>query len=157
MSFRDKEIKVLKKSAFIYAIFGALFTVVPTLVLITSFSTYVMSGNELTGVKAFVTMYYITIIRIPLGIFPMVVSYIVQAMVSLKRIDKFLNNEELEEDNIENQPSDTEAIIVENGTFGWGSDEQTTLEDVNIKVTKGSLTAVSYHWFVKNNGKFCFS
>ena len=157
MSFRDKEIKVLKKSAFIYAIFGALFTVVPTLVLITSFSTYVMSGNELTGVKAFVTMYYITIIRIPLGIFPMVVSYIVQAMVSLKRIDKFLNNEELEEDNIENQPSDTEAIIVENGTFGWGSDEQTTLEDVNIKVTKGSLTAVSYPWFVKNNEKFCFS
>ena len=116
-----------------------------------------MSGNELTGVKAFVTMYYITILRIPFGIFPMVISYIVQAMVSLKRIDKFLNNEELEEDNIENQPSDTEAIIVENGSFGWGSDEQTTLEDVNIKVTKGSLTAVSYHWFVKNNEKFCFS
>ena len=144
MSFRDKEIKVLKKSAFIYAIFGALFTVVPTLVLITSFSTYVMSGNELTGVKAFVTMYYITIIRIPLGIFPMVVSYIVQAMVSLKRIDKFLNNEELEDEAIEHQPSETEAIIIENGTFGWGTDEPTILEDVDIKVSKESLTAVSF-------------
>ena len=144
MSFRDKEIKVLKKSAFIYAIFGALFTVVPTLVLITSFSTYVMSGNELTGVKAFVTMYYITIIRIPLGIFPMVVSYIVQAMVSLKRIDKFLNNEELEDEAIEHQPSETEAIIIESGTFGWGADEPTILEDVDIKVRKESLTAVSF-------------
>ena len=144
MSFRDKEIKVLKKSAFIYAIFGALFTVVPTLVLITSFSTYVMSGNELTGVKAFVTMYYITIIRIPLGIFPMVVSYIVQAMVSLKRIDKFLNNEELEDEAIEHQPSETEAIIIENGTFSWGADEPTILEDVDIKVSKESLTAVSF-------------
>ena len=145
MSYRDEEIKVLKKSAFIFAIFGALFTIVPTLVLITSFSTYVLSGNELTGVKAFVTMYYITIIRIPLGIFPMVVSYIVQAMVSLKRIDKFLNNEELEDETIEHQPSETEAIIVENGTFGWGSNEATVLEDVDIKVLKGSLTAVSYH------------
>ena len=144
MSFRDKEIKVLKKSAFIYAIFGALFTVVPTLVLITSFSTYVMSGNELTGVKAFVTMYYITIIRIPLGIFPMVVSYIVQAMVSLKRIDKFLNNEELEDEAIEHQPSEMEAIIIENGNFGWGTDVPTILEDVDIKVPKESLTAVSF-------------
>ena len=144
MSYRDKEIKVLKKSAYIFAIFGALFTVVPTLVLITSFATYVLNGNELTGVKAFVTMYYIAIIRIPLGIFPMVVSYIVQAMVSLKRIDKFLNNEELEDETIEHQPSETEAIIVENGTFGWGSDEPTVLEDVDIKVLKGSLTAVSY-------------
>ena len=157
MSCRDKEIKELKKKGYVLSFLGALFTIVPTLILITSFSIYVLSGNELTGVKAFVTMYYITILRMPFGIFPMVISYIVQAMVSLKRIDKFLNNEELEEDNIENQPSDTEAIIVENGTFGWGSDEQTTLEDVNIKVTKGSLTAVSYPWFVKNNEKFCFS
>ena len=145
MSCRDKEIKELKKKGYVLSFLGALFTIVPTLILITSFSIYVLSGNELTGVKAFVTMYYITIIRIPLGIFPMVVSYIVQAMVSLKRIDKFLNNEELEDETIEHQPSETEAIIVENGTFGWGSDQATVLEDVDIKVLKGSLTAVSYH------------
>ena len=145
MSYRDEEIKVLKKSAFIFAIFGALFTIVPTLVLITSFFTFVLSGNELTGVKAFVTLNYINILRMPLGILPAAVAYIIQAMVSLKRIDKFLNNEELEDETIEHQPSETEAIIVENGSFGWGSDEATVLEDVDIKVLKGSLTAVSYH------------
>ena len=143
MSYRDKEIKVLKKSAWIYAIFGALFTIIPTLVLITSFSTFVLSGNELTGVKAFVTLNYINILRMPLGILPAAVAYIIQAMVSLKRIDKFLNNEELEDEAIEHQPSETEAIIIENGTFGWGADEPTILEDVDIKIPKESLTAVS--------------
>ena len=143
MHYRDKEIKVLKKSAWIYVIFGALFTIVPTLVLIASFSTFVLNGNELTGVKAFVTLNYINILRMPLGILPAAVAYIVQAMVSLKRIDKFLNNEELEDEAIEHQPSETEAIVVEKGTFGWGSDEPTILEDVDIKVPKESLTAVS--------------
>ena len=144
MSIRDEEIKVLKKTGFIYAIFGALFTVVPTLVLITSFFTYVLSGNELNGVKAFVTLNYVEILRFPLGILPGGVYYIIQAMISLKRIDKFLNNEELEDEAIEHQPSETEAIIIENGTFGWGTDEPTILEDIDIKVPKESLTAVSF-------------
>ena len=144
MSCRDKEIKELKKKGYVLSFLGALFTIVPTLVLLASFSTFVLNGNELTGVKAFVTLNYINILRMPLGILPAAVAYIVQAMVSLKRIDKFLNNEELEDEAIEHQPSETEAIIVENGTFGWGSDEPTVLEDVDIKVLKGSLTAVSY-------------
>ena len=91
----------------------------------------------------------------PLGILPAAVAYIIQAMVSLKRIDKFLNNEELEDETVEHQPSETDAIIVENGTFGWCSDEPTVLEDVDIKVLKGSLTAVSYHLFVKNKSFVC--
>ena len=103
-----------------------------------------MSGNELNGVKAFVTLNYVEILRFPLGILPGGVYYIIQAMVSLKRIDKFLNNEELEDEAIEHQPSETEAIIIQNGTFGWGADEPTILEDVDIKVRKESLTAVSF-------------
>ena len=144
MKCRDKEIKLLKKIGLIYAFLGALFTFVPTLVLIASFSTYVLSGNELNGVKAFVTLNYMNILRIPIGVLPGGVYYIVQAMVSLKRIDKFLNNEELEDEAIEHQPSETEAIIIENGTFSWGADEPTILEDVDIKVSKESLTAVSF-------------
>ena len=144
MKCRDKEIKLLKKIGLIYAFLGALFTFVPTLVLIASFSTYVLSGNELNGVKAFVTLNYMNILRIPIGVLPGGVYYIVQAMVSLKRIDKFLNNEELEDEAIEHKPSETEAIIIENGTFSWGADEPTILEDVDIKVSKESLTAVSF-------------
>ena len=68
-------------------------------------------------------------------------------MVSLRRIDKFMNNEELDDGMIENQKSETKAVVIENGTFSWGSNEPTILEDVNIEVKKGSLTAVSKKHF----------
>ena len=143
MNYRDAEIKVLKKNALIFAAFAALFTVVPTLVLISSFAAFVLNGNELSGVKAFVTLNYMNILRMPLGFLPTLVTWIVQAMVSLKRIDKFLNSDELVDDMIEHEPSETEAIVVENGTFRWGSNEPIALEEVDLKVKKGSLTAVS--------------
>ena len=143
MNFRDEEIKLLKKYSLIYAAFGALFTVVPTLVLITSFATFVLNGNELTGVKAFVTLSYMNILRIPLGLLPYSITWIVQALVSLKRIEKFLNNDELEDGMIEHDVSETKAIVVENGSFRWGSDEPIAVEGVDIEIQQGSLTAVS--------------
>jgi ATP-binding cassette subfamily C (CFTR/MRP) protein 1 len=112
MNFRDEEIKVLKKNALIFAAFAALFTIVPTLVLISSFATFVLSGNELSGIKAFVTLNYLNILRMPLGILPTAVTWIVQAMVSLRRIDKFLNNDELDQGMIEHETSDNRAIVV---------------------------------------------
>ena len=64
-------------------------------------------------------------------------------MVSLRRIDKFMNNEEVDDGMIEHQKSETKAVVIENGTFRWGSDEPIVLEDVNIEIKKGSLTAVN--------------
>ena len=150
MNYRDAEIIVLKKNALIFAAFAALFTVVPTLVLISSFAAFVLNGNELSGVKAFVTLNYMNILRMPLGFLPTLVTWIVQAMVSLRRIDNFLNNDELVDDMIEHEPSETEAIVVENGTFRWGSNEPIALEEVDFKVKKGSLTAVSTYCLLKS-------
>ena len=71
----------------------------------------------------------------------------VQAMVSLRRIDKFMNNEELDDGMIEHQKSETKAVVIENGSFCWGKNEPIVLEDVNIEIKKGSLTAVRYKAF----------
>ena len=79
----------------------------------------------------------------PLGILPTAVTWIVQAMVSLRRIDKFLNNDELDLDVIEHKTSDNMAIVVENGAFSWGNDEPIALDGIDIEIKKGSLTAVS--------------
>ena len=34
-------------------------------------------------------------------------------------------------------------ITVENGSFRWGNDEPTVLENINVNIKQGSLTAVS--------------
>ncbi len=61
------------------------------------------------------------------------------AYVSIKRLNKFMNAEELNPDNITNNPSEY-AQQIENGNFSWGGDEK-VLKNININVSRGSLTA----------------
>lgn len=70
----------------------------------------------------------------------MMIAYIVQAWVSVKRINKFMNAEEIDPDNVTYNKSDN-ALIIEDGTFTWGG-ETTTLRNINLKVKKGNLTAI---------------
>ena len=36
-----------------------------------------------------------------------------------------------------------DAIVIENGSFGWDHDSPNVLEEINIRIKPGSLTAVS--------------
>lgn len=70
----------------------------------------------------------------------MMVAYVIQVWVSLKRINKFMNSEEINPNNVNNNPSDN-ALNIENGNFTWGG-ETTTLKNINMKVKKQKLTAL---------------
>lgn len=70
----------------------------------------------------------------------MMIAFIMQAWVSVQRINKFMNSEELDPDNVTQNKSD-DALSIANGTFTWGG-ESTTLKNINMKVKKGNLTAV---------------
>lgn len=68
------------------------------------------------------------------------IAYLVQAWVSVKRINKFMNAEEIDPNNVSKDPSEN-ALSVECGSFSWGG-ESATLKNINIQVAKGNLTAV---------------
>lgn len=68
------------------------------------------------------------------------IAFIMQAWVSVQRINKFLNSEEVDPDNVTKNPSENALSIVD-GTFTWGG-ETTTLKNINLKVKKGNLTAI---------------
>merc|ERR1719210_82507 len=74
------------------------------------------------------------------------IAFLVQAKVSLDRVNKFMNNEELSDDAVtretEKDDEKEDAVTIKNGTFKWGHDEPRVLTDVNISIKKGSLTAV---------------
>jgi ATP-binding cassette subfamily C (CFTR/MRP) protein 1 len=70
----------------------------------------------------------------------MMIAYMAQAWVSIKRIDKFLNSEEIDPDNVTNHKSEN-ALSIANGTFTWGG-EHVTLKNINLKVKRGNLTAI---------------
>ena len=80
--------------------------------------------------------------------FAMVISYLVEAIVSVKRISSFLDSDELQTDARtlilkENIQAGDEVLSIANGEFFWSKDgKEPTLQDINLTVKKGELTAV---------------
>ena len=78
-------------------------------VALVTFATYVLvnlnNPNErLTAEKAFVALSLFNILRFPLSMLPNVISNIVEASVSVRRLVKFLKNPELDPANVEYKP-----------------------------------------------------
>lgn len=70
---------------------------------------------------------------------PMLLNFLMQSIVAIKRINKFMNAEEISNENVTNKPNE-HALEIENGSFSWGS--EVCLKNINIRVKKGTLTAI---------------
>ncbi|XP_027741237.1 multidrug resistance-associated protein 1 isoform X5 [Empidonax traillii] len=146
LEIRQKELQVLKKSAYLAAMATFTWVCAPFLVALSTFAVYVTidKSNILDAQKAFVSLALFNILRFPLNMLPMVISNIVEASVSLKRLRVFLSHEELDPDSIIRGPT-TEAegcIVVKNATFSWSKTDPPLLNSINFAVPEGSLVAV---------------
>ncbi|KAM4656290.1 multidrug resistance-associated protein 1 isoform 2-T2 [Amazona ochrocephala] len=146
LEIRQKELKVLKKSAYLAAMATFTWVCAPFLVALSTFAVYVTidKNNILDAQKAFVSLALFNILRFPLNMLPMVISSIVEASVSLKRLRVFLSHEELDPDSIIRNPitADEGCIVVKNATFSWSKNDPPLLNSINFTVPEGSLVAV---------------
>ncbi|KAL0104449.1 hypothetical protein PUN28_017289 [Cardiocondyla obscurior] len=146
LKIRVKEIQVLKEAAYLNAGTSFIWSCAPFLVSLVSFTTYVLldEKNVLNSKIAFVSLSLFNILRFPLSMLPMMIGNIVQAYVSVKRINKFMNMEELDPNNVQHDPSDPHALVIENGNFSWDSEEveRPILRNINFHVEQGQLVAV---------------
>ena len=78
----------------------------------------------------------------PTAILPFIVVSLVQAKVSLDRVNKYMNNDELDTKAVKHDTSIKEQIKIQGGTFKRGNDEPDILKDINFCVKPKSLTAV---------------
>ena len=66
-----------------------------------------------------------------------------QTSVALKRLTKFLQNDEINPDHVEAlPPNDPISVKVENGSFSWGKEEPVCLKKINVTIKEGQLVAV---------------
>ncbi|EAT43549.1 AAEL005026-PA [Aedes aegypti] len=139
---RDKELKIMKKTAFYGAGVYFVFTIAPFLVTLVTFTVYVLIDEEnvLTAQKAFVSLVLFNIMKVPLSWLPMLVTMMMQARVSVKRLNKFMNSEELDETAVTHHRSE-DALSIRDGNFSWG-DVLPTLKNINLSIQKGQLCAV---------------
>ena len=143
-NIRNKEIQLMKKAAYFNAFMSFFFNTAPFLVGLGAFSTFIFfydGGQSLTASNAFVTLSYLNLMRMPLAMLPMVVQAMVQAKVSLDRINKFLNNNELACDAVSHETGGA-AVEVRGGTFKWDPADPPVLRDIQLSVPAGALTAV---------------
>uniref|UniRef100_A0A8C0LE46 Multidrug resistance-associated protein 1 n=1 Tax=Canis lupus dingo TaxID=286419 RepID=A0A8C0LE46_CANLU len=136
LAIRQEELKVLKKSAYLAAVGTFTWVCTPFLVALSTFAVYVTvdKNNILDAQKAFVSLALFNILRFPLNILPMVISSIVQASVSLKRLRIFLSHEELEPDSIERRPVKDGVCVL--------SSPVPPLCSITFSIPEGSLVAV---------------
>ncbi|XP_078519309.1 multidrug resistance-associated protein 1-like isoform X1 [Lissotriton helveticus] len=146
LGIRQEELKVLKKSAYLSAVGTFTWVCAPFLVALSTFAVYVLidEKNVLDAEKAFVSLALFNILRFPMNMLPMVISSMVQASVSLKRLRVFLSHEELETDCIARGPikGAEGSITVKDATFSWSRSDPPSLKEINVTIPEGSLIAV---------------
>ncbi|XP_052070953.1 multidrug resistance-associated protein 1-like isoform X2 [Mytilus californianus] len=144
LDIRNKELVVLRRMAYLNAVVSFTWTTAPFLVSLVTFAVYVMidPANVLDADKAFVSLSLFNILRFPLSMLPQVISMLVQASVSLKRIQTFLNNDELDYSAFSRDINAKHAITIEKGIFSWEKESTATLKELSIEIPDGSLVAV---------------
>ncbi|XP_022599128.1 canalicular multispecific organic anion transporter 2 isoform X2 [Seriola dumerili] len=148
LAIRQKELNVLRKTAYLGALSTMAWTSAPFLVALTTFAVYVTvdENNVLDAEKAFVSLSLFNILRFPLNMLPQVISSMVQTSVSLKRIQNFLSHDELDPDSVDRKNTATDfSVTVVNGKFSWAREDPPVLHSINVMVPQGSLLAVVGH------------
>ncbi|NWU90204.1 MRP7 protein, partial [Upupa epops] len=153
---RAKELQKLRAIKYLDAVCVYLWAALPIVVSIVIFITYVLLGHQLTATKVFTALALVGMLILPLNNFPWVLNGILEAKVSLDRIQHFfeLADQDLEEYYTLDSPSDTAtAMEMRCAAFSWApvEDESTRqlsstgtlqLHIENLSVRKGMLLGV---------------
>ncbi|XP_053160047.1 ATP-binding cassette sub-family C member 10 isoform X1 [Hemicordylus capensis] len=136
---RTKELKSLRAIKYLDAVCVYLWAALPVVVSISIFITYVLLGHQLSAAKVFTALALVGMLILPLNNFPWVLNGILEAKVSLDRIQHFL---ELSDQNLDTYysragPSDpSSALEMHHSTFSWSPASQGNAEQ---QLTRGSL------------------
>ena len=117
-------------------------TLVSLLFTFTQINRFLSENNILTAEKAFVSLSLFNIIRFPMNMLPMMITFLVQITVSIKRIADFLKRDEIPEGRISQRLPAGVSVRIRKADFSWKKEGKPTLSGINIDVASGSLTAV---------------
>ncbi|XP_023932340.1 canalicular multispecific organic anion transporter 2 [Lingula anatina] len=140
---RDMELVSLRNVQIASAFTAIVWFCAPLLMTLASFATFVLldPSNVLDANTAFVSLSLFTIVNSYVDAVPISIMYLVQAGVSIGRLNRFLKEEELTTV-VDRTVSSNGAVSVQDGTFSWDRDEPTTLQHLNFEIPPGSLVAV---------------
>ncbi|GAA6009491.1 hypothetical protein JCM10207_003801 [Rhodosporidiobolus poonsookiae] len=151
---RQKELGALWRRALMTTFGGNLFFGTPVIVAVATFTfhTKVMK-QDLTAEMAFTALALFNVLRSPLEAFTDMFVNVLQALVSLRRIDEYLNEEETHKysilaDDAERGPDDPKVGFVD-ATFTWAAEQDARedegvfrVQDLNLSFPEGKLSII---------------
>jgi len=143
-TIRDEEIRCLTAQTWYSAGITFAFTFLPFIVALASFATYVLmdQNNVLDANRVFVSLSLFNIIRVPLAFLPTLITNLSVFLVSVRRLNKFLESDEVDPSSIK-QINDGENVLqIKNGVFKWEQDGDIVLDRIDLRIPRGKLVAV---------------
>ncbi|XP_050370619.1 ABC transporter C family member 12-like [Argentina anserina] len=142
-TIRNDELSRFRKAQLLSALNSFILNSIPVVVTVTSFGVFTFLGGELTPARAFTSLSLFAVLRFPLNMLPNLLSQVVNANVSLQRLEElFLTEERVL---VPNPPLELglPAISIQDGHFSWDPKaDKPTLSNINLDITVGSLVAV---------------
>ncbi|KAM3623239.1 uncharacterized protein V6R79_008886 [Siganus canaliculatus] len=146
---RKQELSHLKAIKYLDAINQYCWGSLSVIFSISIFVTYVLLGNQLTAAKVFTTLALVSRMVYPLIRFPWALNSILEAKVSLERIQRFfkLTNQDLQSYYALVPPEDSQpSVLLSQGAFSWyeagAARGSLQLHSLNLLIEKGSLIVV---------------
>ncbi|KAH8832602.1 P-loop containing nucleoside triphosphate hydrolase protein [Flagelloscypha sp. PMI_526] len=146
----NREIKMLRTLGLLTSTTHALFSGVPLLVGFSSFAcAAAFSGKPLTSDIIFPAIALFILLQPPFAMLGQLTANAIESYVSLKRLSKFLDQENLQEDARvvimqSDIPQGAFVLKIAQADFGWETKKGSspTLEDINLHVRKGELVGL---------------
>ncbi|CAL1542109.1 unnamed protein product [Lymnaea stagnalis] len=141
---REKELKILLKCSILAGIETFAWHVSMVWALYMMLVTFVMTSDDhyLAATTLFLTLNYNNLVKIGINMLPSFITDFVKARNSIKRLNKYLNSEDINTVNLIRNKTDPLAVRVENADFTWNQSEPCTLNNINLSVETGLLVAV---------------
>ncbi|GMN54603.1 hypothetical protein TIFTF001_023730 [Ficus carica] len=142
-SIRDDELSWFRKAQLLSTFNSFILNSIPVVVTVLSFGIFTLLGGDLTPARAFTSLSLFAVLRYPLNMLPNLLSQVVNANISLQRLEELLLAEErVLQPNPPLQPG-LPAISIRDGDFSWDPKaNKPTLSNINLDIPVGSLVAI---------------
>ncbi|KYM96883.1 PREDICTED: multidrug resistance-associated protein 7 [Cyphomyrmex costatus] len=153
---RENEVKYLRGRKYLDALCVYFWATTPVIIAILTFATYVLLGNELDAKTVFTSMALLNMLISPLNAFPWVLNGLTEAWVSLKRIQRMLNLQDMDASLYYTDITPDVDLLLQNVTFTVNHPRNNDIDiNVNLKIaTPSSSTDIKKSVTFEDNDSF---
>ena len=157
---REVELTTIKKIFSFRNSNQTLFWLSPVMTTIATIGAYEYLNKDRQIENIFVSLGVLNSLQEPVRAIAMIYTTFLETLISLKRIQKFLNQEDIQNERIITDDEKTKnegiAIKIEKGTFSWGAEQKgilnaaddkdrpisLILRDINLTIKKGEFVCI---------------